>query len=296
MRINSQLIKEAVDIASEGIDSANLGLVANSNLPDMLSFIDSEKFIAQAEENKNITALFITAALSAKITRKNINKIIVDDPRHAYYSLYNFIAEKNYKKSPSVIDSSAKVHPKAFVSEYNVTIGKNCVIEPNVTILPDVIIGDNCYIMAGAVLGSSGFEYKRTSKGVLPVIHDGKVILHDYAEIGANTCVDKGFSFRDTVIGSHSKIDNLVHIAHSVHTGRNCFVIAGAMLAGSVTLEDDVWIGPHANIAPQVTVGAGAFVTLGAVVTRDVAKNEMVSGVFAIPHKKFLDNLKKSLE
>lgn len=296
MRIDSKLIKEALGIESDNINCDHMGQTAHIDFTNMLTFLDSEKYIRQLENNVNVSAVFITDALSSKYNKTDIKKIICDDPRYCFYTLFNYIGEKDYVKSPSIIDPTAKIHPSACISEFNVNIGRNVIIDPNVTILPDVTVGDDCYIMPGAVLGSIGFEYKRTTKGVLPVFHDGKVILHDHVEIGANTCVDKGFSFRDTIISSHCKIDNLVHIAHAVHMGKNCFVIAGAMIAGSATLKDNVWIGPHANIAPQVTVGNNAFVTLGAVVTKDVADNEMVSGVFAIPHKKFLENLKKGLE
>ena len=188
------------------------------------------------------------------------------------------------------------VHPTAFVSEYNVTIGKNVVIEPHANIMSDVVIGNNCVIRAGSVLGSEGYEYKRTSQGVLSVFHDGKVIIGNNVEIGANTCVDKGLMSFDTTIGDNTKVDNLVHIAHSVTIGKNCFIIACSMIAGSVKIEDDVWVGPNANIAPQVTIRKGGFVTLGSVVTKEVNEKEWVTGNFAIPHAKFLEIFKRNLK
>jgi UDP-3-O-[3-hydroxymyristoyl] glucosamine N-acyltransferase len=45
------------------------------------------------------------------------------------------------------------------------------------------------------------------------------VVIGDNVDIGANTCIDRG-SYRDTVIGDGSKIDNLCHIAHNVQVGR----------------------------------------------------------------------------
>lgn len=297
MNIDKRLMKEATGLELKGeINVENLGLVNNNELQNMLTFLDTEKFIPQANRNKNIAAIFITEQLSSRISSALVQRIICDDPRYYFYSLYNFMGRTNYVKKDNLIDSSAKIHPRACIADYNVEIGRNVIIEPSATILPDVTIRDHCYIMAGAVLGSMGFEYKRTSRGNLPVFHDGKVILHEYVEIGANTCIDKGFSYRDTVIGTHTKIDNLVHIAHAVHIGKNCLVVAGAMLAGTVTLKDNVWIGPHANVAPQVTIENGGFVTLGSIVTKNVGENEWVSGNFAIPHQKFLENLKKSLE
>lgn len=45
-----------------------------------------------------------------------------------------------------------------------------------------------------------------------------------------------------------------------------------------VTIEDDVWIGPNAAILKGVTVGRGAFVEPGAVVTRDVPPRARIMG------------------
>ena len=49
------------------------------------------------------------------------------------------------------------------------------------------------------------------------------------------------------------------------------------------TLGPDCWIGHGAIIRPEVTVGAGAVVAAGAVVTKDVAPYMIVAGVPATP-------------
>ena len=45
-----------------------------------------------------------------------------------------------------------------------------------------------------------------------------------------------------------------------------------------VVIEDDVWIGPAATILKGVTIGAGAFVEPGAVVSADVTPGARVMG------------------
>lgn len=273
----------------------HLGL-SNSQREDTISFCDNLKFLKEIEENKNITAVLVTEDISSLFLRPDLELIKVVDPRYHFFYLLNEIARELYKKFENEIHPSAKIHKRAFVAENNVKIGSNTVIEPNVTILADVEIGNDCIIRSGSVIGSEGFEFKRTSKGILPVFHDGKVIIRDNVEIGACTCIDKGFSFRDTIINDSVKIDNLVHIAHGVHIGENSFIIACAMVAGSVNIGRNVWISPNSNIAPGLKIGDDAFISLGSVVTKDVDDGQQVTGNFAIPHQKFLKNFKNSLK
>jgi maltose O-acetyltransferase len=48
---------------------------------------------------------------------------------------------------------------------------------------------------------------------------------------------------------------------------------------GPVRIDDHVWIGMRAMIMPGVTVGRGAIVAAGALVTEDVAPLDIVGGV-----------------
>lgn len=52
---------------------------------------------------------------------------------------------------------------------------------------------------------------------------------------------------------------------------------------GEVVIEDHVWIGTRAMILPGVTVGRGAVIAAGSVVTKDVAPLTIVGGVPAKP-------------
>ena len=46
-----------------------------------------------------------------------------------------------------------------------------------------------------------------------------------------------------------------------------------------ITIEDDVWIGTNAVILPNVTIGRGAIVGAGAVVSKDVEPYAIVGGI-----------------
>jgi len=64
------------------------------------------------------------------------------------------------------------------------------------------------------------------------------------------------------------------------------------MIGGSTIIEDDVWVGPNASISDNLFIGDSANISLGAVVTKNVARGMTVSGNFAIEHSKFIDFIK----
>jgi UDP-3-O-[3-hydroxymyristoyl] glucosamine N-acyltransferase len=295
MNLDGRLIQQVTDCAvPSAVNCSRFGLVT-ADEPDTLSFVDEERYVAQLTANPNITAAFITPELASRVGDSHVVPIVCEDPRYAYFSLYNHVAEASYESWPSRIDPSAQIHPRAYVAENNVIIGPNCVVQPNVTILPDVEMGEGCLIRAGAVLGSAGYEHKRTRRGILTMVHDGKAILGSDVEIGSNASVQKGLRSRHTVVGDSTRAGDLVLIAHAVQIGRRCFLPASVMISGSVTIGDDAWIGPASMISNQINIGDGAFVTIGSVVTRDVPAGARVTGNFAVPHEQFLAALKRSI-
>jgi UDP-3-O-[3-hydroxymyristoyl] glucosamine N-acyltransferase len=295
MILNSSILNQVLDRnISSDIFFENIGL-ANTQLPNSLTFIDDLKYLNELSQNKNVKGVLTTKEIAGAISDDFI-KIISEDPRWDYYTIYNHKAKSLYQEVPSQISPSAQIHHTAFVSEWNVVIGDRSIIGPNVSILSDVEIGQNTIVRAGTVIGTEGFEYKRTTKGILPVFHDGKVIIGNKVDIGALNAIAKGFSFRNTIIDDETKTDNLVHIAHCAYIGKRCLLPASSMIAGSVTIKDDAWIGPNASVSSGITIGENSFITIGSVVVRSVADNQKVTGNFAIPHQIFLNNLKDSLK
>lgn len=280
--------KNVIDFWVQG-----LGVTSSKSFKSQLSFLADPRYILEANANESIHALFVTSDIAPSI-REGVIKIIVDDPKWFFFSVINYMA-LNKKREKTYISSSARVHSSAYIAEYGVIVENNVEIGPNVTIMEDVIVGDGVTIRAGAVVGVDGYEHKRTSRGMLSVAHDGRVILGKNVEIGVNSNVAKGFAYRDTVVGADSKIDALVHYAHGAQCGERCMIVASAMIAGHVTLGNDVWVGPNACISNRIVVGDGAFITLGAVVVRDVVAGDKVTGNFAIPHLRFIRNLKASI-
>ena len=61
-------------------------------------------------------------------------------------------------------------------------------------------------------------------------------------------------------------------------------------LHGPIAIEDDAWLGAGVIVLPNVTIGRGAVVGAGAVVTRDVPSFTVVAGVPARPIKRLVSN------
>ncbi len=63
-------------------------------------------------------------------------------------------------------------------------------------------------------------------------------------------------------------------------------ITAHVITCGSAVIEDGAWIAPNSSILNRVTIGKGAKVGLGSVVTRDVAPYTLVYGSPAKLHEK----------
>lgn len=66
-------------------------------------------------------------------------------------------------------------------------------------------------------------------------------------------------------------------------------IFSGRPERSKCLIEDDVWIGARVTIMLGVTIGRGAIIASGAVVTRDVPPYTIVGGVPARPIKKRFD-------
>jgi UDP-3-O-[3-hydroxymyristoyl] glucosamine N-acyltransferase len=202
----------------------------------------------------------------------------------------------------AVVDPSAEVGPLAVI-EAEAEIGPGCRIGPCAVIGGGVIVGQDCrigahvslsyallgarvYIYPGARIGQEGFGFASTKDGFVTVPQLGRVILGDDVEVGANTTIDRGSS-RDTVIGSGSRLDNLVQIGHNVILGRCCVIVAQVGISGSTVLEDFVRVGGQAAMAGHLRIGQGAEIGAQAGVISDMAPGTRVIGSPAQPIRDF---------
>lgn len=270
----------------------SLGFVTYDT-PGLLVFLESEKYLADLEKNPRVAAVITTSELAARVPER-IAVAVAKSPRGAFYTLHNHLAQTDFYWKPfkTEIAASAKVHPRAYVAENNVRIGERCVIEPNATILERAILEDDVVVRAGCIVAGEGFQFAQVDGKLVPVVHVGGVRLERGVELQNTSCVDRAIFGGFTIVGEETKTDNKVHIAHNCRLGKRNRLAAGAMLAGSIVTGDDVWFGPMCAISDGVKIGSRASITIGAVVTRDLAEGARVSGNFAIDHARFLSHIK----
>jgi len=219
---------------------------------------------------------------------------IVEDPMLQFNRCLKhfFSANKKMEIHDSVIlNKNCNVHDTVSVGPHSV-IGNRVAINADSTISSCVIvcdgvsIGKNVSIGPNSSIGIEGLAYATNEHGRYEhFMHLGSVIIKDNVDIGANTCIVRGI-LQNTCVGKGTKIGNHVNIGHNVTIGADCFISAGAVLCGSVSVEDNCWIAPQAAVLNHVRIGYGATVGLGAVVTKDVAPNTIVVGNPAKPIKR----------
>lgn len=245
-----------------------------------LDWVASNKVNKQVlitESRANTILVDNTVEYTEKLRDQGKILLVVKNPKRVLAEIGNHYFVNKPKPgihSTAIIAEGATIGKDVYIGPYclidKAIIGDNCVIEGSAHICDNVILGKSCVVKNGAVIGGEGFGFERDENGNqfrFPQI--GGVIIGDFVEIGANTCIDRG-ALSNTVIGNYTKINNLCHIAHNNTIGNNVTITGCVNISGSNIIDDNVWIAPNATIRGFVHLGQGCVVGMGAVVTKDI--------------------------
>ncbi|MFQ8601454.1 MAG: UDP-3-O-(3-hydroxymyristoyl)glucosamine N-acyltransferase [Anaerovoracaceae bacterium] len=292
--IIKKYIEKNIDVYNEQ-EVDTLGLVVSDIDKYFCTFIESEEYLEKVPTN--VRMVITNSRVAAAI--KNFDRYgvcVVENPKNTFFKLHNILknnSEYKRKSFETCIGSDCVISTLSSISEKNVKIGNNVIIEPFVNILENSEIGDNCIIRSGVKIGGNDFEFKRSDRGIFGIEHYGGVIIKDNVEIQCNSVVNRAlYPWDNTIIGEFTKIDALVLISHGVKIGKRCMITGETTIGGRVIIGDDSWVGLSVTIKNGVSIGEKARLNMGSVVTTDVKKGESVSGNFAIPHSKFIKYIK----
>ncbi len=180
------------------------------------------------------------------------------------------------------IGNRVHLYPNVYIGAGSV-IHDDTVIYANVSVYHHTVIGKRCMIHSGTVIGSDGFGFAKDGLRNVKIQQIGHVEIGDDVEIGANTTIDRA-SLGTTRIGSGTKIDNLVQIAHNVHIGENCLIASQTGISGSTHIGNNVVIAGQVGIIGHLRIGD--FVMIGAQsgIGKDLPDHAVVSGSPAFNH------------
>ncbi len=303
-------LKEIADfIGGEIIGDAQVVITGISGIeearPGDITFLANPKYLAFLEKTN------ASAIITSKDIKAAVKPIIrVDNPSLAFARIVSLskprevilpkgihataIIGKQVKLGKdvaigpyAVIEDSVSIGDNSVIYGgcyigHDTLIGDNDIFYPNVAIRERVTIGSRVRIQSGTVIGSDGFGFV-TIEGVhhrIPQV--GGVVIEDDVEIGSNVSIDRA-RFDKTVIGQGTKIDNLVHIAHNVVIGKNCFIVAQVGISGSSAIGNNVILAGQVGLVGHIKVGDNSVVMAQSGVSKSIPENTMMWGYPAKP-------------
>jgi serine O-acetyltransferase len=106
--------------------------------------------------------------------------------------------------------------------------------------------------------------------------HHGSMDLPWQTQIGSALSIQHGLGM---VINKNVRIGSNVTLYHGVTIGQGDRIDAqGVRSTGYPVIEDEVWIGPHAIVVGDITIGRGSRILGGAFVTKSVPPFSLVLG------------------
>jgi acyl-[acyl carrier protein]--UDP-N-acetylglucosamine O-acyltransferase len=291
-----KLSELAVGLELDVVRDCDVAYVAKipSRLDARLVFATKPSHVQEMLEQRGIAGALVPAAI-ADLVPSGLGLAISAHPLSVAMELHDKITRREefqWRSFATLIDSSANVHPTAIIAANDVVIGAGTSIGPYACIEGRTLIGANCSIGAHCVIGTGGFDTRPATEPRRLIDASGGVIIGDNVTILAGTTIDRASFGGFTEIGSETLIDKNVYIAHDCVIGARVTMTSGTRIMGRVEVADGCYFGPGAVIANGLSIGAAAYVTMGAVVTRNVPAGERVSGNFAVPHARWLDFIK----
>ena len=283
----------ANEIGAQVVGDASAQITSAATLEDaqagQVAFLANPKYARQVEATH---ASAVIVAPSVNQTAGGPTLLKTPDPYFAFMKAV--IRLHGHRRHPHAgIHPQAFVDPSASIGENTVLypgvyvgprarIGRDCILYPNAVVYDDCVLGDRVIVQAGASIGGDGYGYA-THEGIhhkIPQI--GNAILEDDVEIGANCSIERA-ALGSTVIGTGTKIDQLVVVGHGCKIGPHCLLVAQTGISGSVTLGHHVVLAGQTGVAGHLKIGNQVTASAQSGILSDIDDQTTVMGSPAMP-------------
>ena len=187
----------------------------------------------------------------------------------------------------TVVGAGAHIHPGVHIAE-DCVLGEGCELFPGVVLYRRTVLGRGVRVHGNSVLGSDGYGYVPVDGAHRKIPQAGWVEVGDDVEIGACTTVDRG-ALGPTRIGTGTKVDNLVQLAHNVQAGKHCLIVSQTGISGSTSLGHHVTLAGKVGTAGHIHIGSRSVIAGNSMVAKDVPEGSFMSGYLARPHRQWME-------
>jgi len=135
-----------------------------------------------------------------------------------------------------------------------------------------------------------GFIVKKIAKSI-----KGSLKVNKFSIVNKNSTLGDNVNFNGLKITGNGKVS----FGNHFHSGRNCLLITSfhnyngtkipydeTTIVKNITIEDCVWLGDNVTILGGVTIGEGAIIQTGSVVTKNIPPLSIAGGHPAAVFKK----------
>lgn len=201
------------------------------------------------------------------------------------------------EKADRILSIICKIKPNVFLLKKRIIVYRPVIVD--VSKKADIVI-DGCL----SINNEWSNKRKRKNKyvGSLSIGDDAKVKIGNFTSYaGGKLEIKNGAVF--TVKDGYMNYNSVISCSKKIEIGEHCLIGERVKITDShkhtintenfkkdepVIIGDHVWICNDATILPGVTIGNGAVVAAGAVVTKDVPPYTLVGGV---PAKVIKENI-----
>jgi len=153
-------------------------------------------------------------------------------------------------------------HPGKLRLKSNIVIDDNSVLDAKGSDNQGIDIGDNVFVGRNTII----------------YCQNGDVEIGENANIGSNCQI---FSARNVQIGKNVLIAAYTYLVGGGHIYEDTElpIIEQGRTASGIKISDNVWLGASVKVLDGVTIGEGAIIAAGAVVTGDIPAFAIAGGI-----------------